>query len=278
MITRDFESKIQLTNSGNLSFFFIGTGTSFSKKYLQTNVIIIKGNDHLLIDCGTICSYVMDQIYHTNISEIFNVVVTHPHADHAGGLEELGFIGKYARKTKSNLIISNKFKKILWKDSLRGGLQYSEFGMMKFEDYFNQINPVVIQKKPFEMMQTKIGSIDVKLFRTRHVTTCHDSLKKSQYSQGIIIDEKILYPCDTQFNPEQLKFLCNKYPIELIIHDCDLRGSAKGVHATYEQLKTLPAEMKSKMYLCHYDSLAGEMDPKKDGFAGFIQAGKYYEI
>ena len=276
MKIKNFENKLELTNSGSLSLFFLGTGSAFSKKFLQTNLLVIKGNDHLLIDCGAICPFIMERLYHTNISEIKNFVITHPHSDHIGGLEEVGFVTHYVNKTKANIIINDEFKNKLWNESLAGGMQYSENGKMTFDDYFNQIKPVLAVKKPYEILQTHIGSIDVKLFRTRHVTASPNSFKNSQYSQGVIIDNRILYPCDSQFNPEQLKFICQTFPIEYIFHDCDLSGYSSGVHASYEQLKTLPVEMKEKMFLCHYGDSAAQTNPKADGFAGFAKGAIYY--
>ena len=69
-----FKSKINLTNNGNLQAFFIGTGSAFSKVNFQNNVLLIKGNDHILIDCGNICPYALST-YNTPISEIKNVLI-----------------------------------------------------------------------------------------------------------------------------------------------------------------------------------------------------------
>ena len=56
-------SVLELKNSGRLSVFFIGTGSAFSKRYFQTNVLVVKGEDHLLIDCGTLCPYALETKY-----------------------------------------------------------------------------------------------------------------------------------------------------------------------------------------------------------------------
>ena len=279
MKTRHFVSNIELTNSGNLSLFFLGTGNAFTKTAFQTNLLIIKGQDHLLVDCGTLCSYAFENMYNGRITDIKNLLLTHPHADHIGGVEELALAGKYITKRLVNLVITDEFKKCLWEESLKGGIQYSEEGVMTFDDYFNQIKPVRIQKKPFEMFETNVGSINIKLFRTRHVTTRKNSLKQSQISYGLIIDDRILFTADTQFNPEQLKFLLDKYKnIEVIFHDCDVMGYSRGVHAAYDELVTLPKEIKAKTYLSHYSEAVSTIDALVDGFAGLAKHWVYYDF
>ena len=279
MKTRHFVSNIELTNSGNLSLFFLGTGNAFTKTAFQTNLLIIKVQDHLLVDCGTLCSYAFENMYNGRITDIKNLLLTHPHADHIGGVEELALEGKYITKRLVNLVITDEFKKCLWEESLKGGIQYSEEGVMTFDDYFNQIKPVRIQKKPFEMFETNVGSINIKLFRTRHVTTRKKSLKKSQISYGLIIDDRILFTADTQFNPEQLKFLLDKYKnIEVIFHDCDVMGYSRGVHAAYDELVTLPKEIKEKTFLSHYSEAVSTIDALVDGFAGLAKHWVYYDF
>lgn len=279
MKTRHFVSNIELTNSGNLSLFFLGTGNAFTKTAFQTNLLIIKGQDHLLVDCGTLCSYAFENMYNGRITDIKNLLLTHPHADHIGGVEELALEGKYITKRLVNLVITDEFKKCLWEESLKGGIQYSEEGVMTFDDYFNQIKPVRIQKKPFEMFETNVGSINIKLFRTRHVTTRKKSLKKSQISYGLIIDDRILFTVDTQFNPEQLQFLLDKYKkIEVIFHDCDVMGYSRGVHAAYDELVTLPKEIKEKTFLSHYSEAVSTIDALVDGFAGLAKHWVYYDF
>ena len=279
MKTRPFISSIELTNQGQLSLFFIGTGNAFTKTSFQTNLLVVKGQEHLLIDCGTLCSYAFENLYNGKITDINNLLLTHPHADHIGGVEELALAGKYIVKRPVNLVITDKFKKLLWKESLCGGIQFSEEGRMTFEDYFNQIKPVKIQKKPFEMFEANVADINVKLFRTRHVTTRKNSLKESQISYGLIIDDRVLFTADTQFNRPQLEFLLDKFPkIEVIFHDCDVMGYSRGVHAAYDELVTLPKEIKEKTYLCHYSEAVNTIDALVDGFAGLAKHWVYYDF
>ena len=279
MKTRPFISKIELTNDGKLSLFFLGTGNAFAKTSFQTNLLVIKGNQHLLIDCGTLCSYAFENLYNGRIADIQNLLLTHPHADHIGGVEEVALAGKYITKRPVNLVITDKFKKLLWNESLKGGIQYSEEGKMSFDDYFTQLKPKRILKKPFEMFEINAFNMNLKLFRTRHVTTRKNSLKNSQISYGLIIDDKVLFTADTQFNPSQLQFLLDKYKnIEVIFHDCDIKGFSRGVHAAYDELVTLPAEIRAKTYLCHYSESVNTIDALVDGFAGLAKHWVYYDF
>ena len=149
----DNNSVLELKNNGRLSVFFIGTGSAFSKRYFQTNVLVVKGDDHLLIDCGTLCPYALEKNYNLDLKQIDNLLLTHPHADHIGGVEELALVDRYVKKQKCNLVITDDFKNLLWNESLKGGLKVNEEGPLTFDDYFNQIKPQEIMDAPFEMFE-----------------------------------------------------------------------------------------------------------------------------
>lgn len=268
---------IELNNEGNLSLFFIGTGSAFSKRFYQNNLLVVKGKNHILVDCGTLFSYAFEKEFDSKITDIQNVLITHSHADHIGGLEELALLGRYVTKQKLNLIITNQYKNKLWKRSLFGGLCYSEEGKMGFCDYFNQLKPKLIKRKPFYLYELNVGSINVKLFRTRHVTNLKKNNRNSLLSYGVLFDNSVLFTSDTQFNFEQIEWFTNNYDIKAIFHDCDVSGFAEGVHASYEQLKTLPENIKSRIYLCHYNSAIEGIDSIADGFAGIATAGLWYK-
>ncbi len=279
MEIKPFKKAIHLKNKGELEFFFLGTGSAFSKKYLQTNLLIIKGDDHLLVDCGTMCPYAF-YTHNTKLAQIDNLLITHSHADHIGGIEEIALIAKYFSQKKVNVIITDEYKKFLWNQSLKGGMSFGELAdgqSLDFDSYFNQIQPTPIPKAFRPMYKVELGDIDIKMFRTKHIPNSKGDWNKSFFSVGILVDEKVLFSGDTRFDRELIDSMLEKYPtIETIFHDCQFFSG--GVHSFYGDLKTLPAEIKEKMYLCHYGDAAEKYDPIKDGFAGFTQAGQYYNF
>ena len=52
-ICRNGESLPLSTADGALRIVFIGTGPAFAKRRRQSNMLVIQGNHHVLIDCGT---------------------------------------------------------------------------------------------------------------------------------------------------------------------------------------------------------------------------------
>ena len=112
--------RVKLTTKGELSLYFIGTGSAFAKTLNQNNLIIAKGDDHLLIDCGTKCSQALHNVG-MPLPSIRNYLITHSHADHIGGLEEAQLLGRYVTQQKPTMIINTAYEKILWEQSLKGG-------------------------------------------------------------------------------------------------------------------------------------------------------------
>ncbi len=272
------EKPISLTNSGNLELFFVGVGSAFTKRNYQTNLLIIKGEDHLLVDCGTKCPQAFFELG-VPITDIRNLLITHSHADHIGGLEEVILLGRYVTQKKPTIVINETYQHILWDMSLRGGAAYNEEDagdILGFHDFFNVIHPLWLPNYPRETFYTDINSINIKMMRTKHIPDSSWDWQSSFWSCGLIIDDRIMFTSDTRYDPKLVLSFDEMFDLEAIFHDCQFFTG--GVHASLEELKQLPPEIKQKMYLTHYGDNWEDFTDKvaEYGFAGLAQQHMHY--
>lgn len=271
---------LALKNGGNLSLFPIGAGSAFTKKLYQNNVLLIKGDSHILVDCGTRTPeafYVLGNA----ITNIENLLITHSHADHIGGLEEVMLMGRYVIKKKPNIIITPEYQKMLWENSLRGGAAYNERNsgsLLQFEDFFNVHRPKPVMGLGRDAWQIEYHGFKITLIRTMHYPDSAKTWKESAYSVGLIIDDRIFFTGDTRFDPDLIESVVQKYPIEWIFHDVQFFPG--GVHTPFNDLLTLPEEYRKVMYLMHYPDTFQEKEQlvHDSGFAGFVYQHHYYDF
>lgn len=274
------ESKLELKNDGKLSLFFTGTGSAFTKKLYQNNLLIVKGDDHLMIDCGTRTPEAFTELG-LHITDIENYLITHSHADHVGGLEEVLLVNRYFAQKKVHFQLTKKYEKTLWNETLSGGVAYNEWlkgKPLKFRDVAEVTHPEKVSGFSREVFHTRQGSIDIHMFRTKHIPGNAKSWKDSAFSVGLVIDGKVLFTGDTQYDPEIIIELNKAFQLEAIFHDCQFFTG--GVHSSLDELKQLPGDIKAKTYLMHYgDGFEDKRQEAKDaGFAGFTLPWAYYNF
>jgi ribonuclease BN (tRNA processing enzyme) len=270
--------KLSFSRRDDLRLFFVGTGSAFSKVLNQTNLLILKGDDHLLVDCGTKTPQALFNLG-CPLSSIHNFFITHTHADHIGGIEEVCLTSRYMKKKKPVIYIPEYFENILWDYSLAGGCAYNERTggkFLTFGDFWDIKRPAWISGQPRETWEVNAGSINLKLFRTMHIPDSSVSWEDSFPSFGLVIDGKILFTSDTRFDPDLIRDYGSQKKIQAIFHDCQLFTG--GVHASLEELSTLPKEIKAKTFLMHYQDGWEKSVPaaEKAGFAGFTRQNSYY--
>jgi ribonuclease BN (tRNA processing enzyme) len=281
MKTKVFDKKpLALTNDGDLTFFFVGVGSAFTKQHYQTNLLIIKGEDHLLIDCGTRCPHALYELG-LNITDIDNFLITHSHADHIGGLEEASLMNRYFTRTKKNMVINEVYQHILWDMSLRGGCAYSEEkagSVLTFSDFWNVTRPNWLANFPRETLEADVGSINIKMFRTKHIPDSSNSWQNSFWSCGIIVDDRIMFTSDTRFDRELVEWYDDHFNFEIIFHDCQFFTG--GVHASLEELNSLPPAIKKKMLLTHYGDNWKQFEHrvKEYGFKDLARQWVFYQF
>jgi ribonuclease BN (tRNA processing enzyme) len=274
-ISRKPTNPVTLETKGDLSLYFVGCGSAFAKTLHQNNLLITKGNHHLLIDCGTRCSQTLHKAG-LDISQIQNYLITHSHADHIGGLEEVQLFARYVLKKKLNMVINKPYEKILWEQSLRGGSEISEKGLLTFRDLWNTQRPKKLVGYPRDTFETNVGDINIKMPRTLHFPDSATSWRQCAWSCGVIIDDRIFFTSDTQFDRELVDGYDKRFNFEVIFHDCQLFTG--GVHTSIDELCTLPKRLRKKIILMHYgDNWQNFRQQAKDaGFHSWAKEGHTY--
>lgn len=267
-----------LKNDRELELFFIGVGSAFAAKHNQTNFLIVKGGTHIMVDFGMTGPQALLQTTGLKPIDIETVLPTHSHADHTGGIECLALMNRYVgipfmKKSKIKAIIPPEYQRVLWDATLSGGLENNELDddkkNLSFTDYFDVIRPVWKTHQPREIFEIDYGGIRLEIFRTKHIPDLSSSWEDSHTSYGMMIDDRVFFSGDTRFDKDLIDIYSDA---EIMFHDVQFFPG--GVHASLEELKTLPEDIKKKMHLVHYADNWGEQDIA--GFAGWTQQGVRY--
>ncbi len=236
----------------------IGTGSAFAKKYDNNNAIIEINGFRLLVDCGITLPKALHQ-QGLSFSDLDAVLISHIHGDHVGGLEEYAFQMMFKYNRKPVLYIAESLVEPLWEQTLRGGL--TQDPLNKLKDFF-EVHPI----QPNNEFEIHPG-LTVKLLQTKHIPN------KPSYS--FIFNNSFFYSADMRFDSELLQQLVDN-GITTIYHDCQLEAPGV-VHASLDELLSLPESIQRKIWLMHY----GDAIEQYEGLTGhmrIVRQHKTYEI
>ncbi|MBD0379259.1 MBL fold metallo-hydrolase [Paenibacillus sedimenti] len=223
----------------SLQIQMLGTGSAFAKTFYNTSAMVTNEHARILIDCGFTTPKSLHKLGITP-DQIDGIVISHIHADHVGGLEEIAFRLFYQHnKKRIKLFITEPLAFILWENTLKGGMNNPEDGYISLDDYFDVI--LLEENKPTEIFR----GLTIEILPTQHI------LRKTSYS--LFINSRIFYSADIRFNEQLLIHeVVQKRNCHTILHDCQLSGTGV-IHATLEELLTLPDDVQKRIFLMHYD-------------------------
>ncbi len=290
-----------------LTLTFLGVGGAFARRNYQSNVLVEawhRDRRHqpapdatLLIDFGTTGPAALHALKErpgfeylrdggrVDYRRIQNVLITHLHADHVGGLEELALVDTYLLGRAGNrqpfrprLISSAEVLRRIWDESLRGGLGVIRGRPARLEDYFEPVPLMPSDPRGNGLPLTDRYRLE--LVPTRHVTLENGD---DWPSVGVrLLDTRagrsVFYTGDTQFQREGYDSWMRE--ADRIFHDVQLTDTLGSVHALLSELRTLPEPIRRKMLLYHYGD---DWDDAEYGFvsrefAGFAVAQQRYDL
>lgn len=290
-----------------LTLTFLGVGSAFAKRNYHSNALVeawSRGPDHqaapddlLLIDFGGLGPRALFELKdrpgfeylghdgQINYPAIRRIFVTHQHADHIGGLEELALTNAYAyseaqgnKGFKPQIISSINVLVNLWDTSLKGGLGAIQGRHALLQDYFFilALKHQDHQHDSFSLLRRYRFDI----FQTDHIQI---ERKYDWPSYGLYITDTktgqtVFYSGDTRY--DYATYSAMMQAARCCFHDVQLFDYPDPVHPLITELRTMPDEVKKKTVLYHYgdDWDCGDFDFVATEFAGFAQPQRRYVL
>jgi hydroxyacylglutathione hydrolase len=222
----------------------IGVGTAFGRRFFNTNLMFEFGSgEFLLVDCGITASRSLETIGRS-VLDVEHLFISHLHADHVGGVEELALKAKLVRGNKVDLYINRKLVDEFWQ-SIRAGIEFTQLGRLRLDDYFR----VHLHDDAF-----KLNGITFSTYPTRHI----EGMSSFDIGFG-----DLLLTGDTLFYEEYVRGRAQGF--ENVVHDCSFNNQQK-VHAYYQDLlanRNLFANLSIIHYedrIAHYESILKDAD------------------
>lgn len=252
-----------------MQLIFLGSGSAFTvgADNFQSNMLLTVGKERLLIDCGSDIRFSLHALG-MSYRDITDIYISHLHSDHVGGLEYIGFTRKYNPSCdRPRLYVSADLASEVWERTLSGGMRTLEGEIGNLDTFFDVRS---VGRGGSFVWQ----GIEFELVRVLHVNSGF-FLMPSYGLRFAIAGTKVFLTTDTQYQFERYEEYYRD--ADLIFQDGETSSRPTGIHAHYNHLRHLPADIKRKMWLYHYQP--GPLpDAAVDGFLGFVRRGQVFDF
>lgn len=256
---------------------FLGTGGAFTdfRVNYHNNLLVETAVGPVLIDCGGTAPQSLRELG-IKPWDVHSVLVTHLHGDHVGGIEQLVWERYYLGQNGPGFLEMPLIATSEVFDDVRGTLEpclrehTSRDGRLSNEGFAQIIRH--IEAFPGGGCEgtsraVEVGGVRFSLHRTPHVSDGHGEIDKPCY--GVLLEsgsECAYFTSDTTFRAD----IGERFPTaEVLFHDCTFSPRFDGtVHTHYDELLSLPAEVRRRVVLMHYTSIPDGIDVLADGFRG----------
>ena len=229
----------------------LGVGDAFTARHYTTCLALGAGDQWLLIDCPHPVRKMLREASQAaglplDLDAITGVALSHLHADHVSGLEDLVFYLRFKLGRRTPLLAHPDVTAKLWSGTLGGSMSETRevpdgpLVAQRFDDYFD-LTPLSTDHP------AAFGPFQVECRITRHLipTTAF----------RITVHGRVLgFSADTSFDSDLIDWLS---PADLIVHEVTHQPGSP-VHTPYARLAALPETLRARLRLIHYPD---EFDP-----------------
>jgi ribonuclease BN (tRNA processing enzyme) len=263
----------------------LGVGDAFTARHFFVNCLVhVDGREFFIDAPGYIGKMLATNNQHgeerIELDRYKELFITHMHADHVAGIEELSYFQMYKTQNPIKLYAPAWLLQDIW-SHLRPAMEPSvrgDGGLASFDWLFEPIpidrHPVAGQEEPWQ----DFGEFSVSYAFTRH-------LPKTLMYKFDFGNFKLGYSPDAAFDRDNLAWLDE---CDAILHDTwfgevmVLGGDIRNLHTPIADLLTMPEEFQRKTLLCHYADSAYDDDPERPtediGAYRLLQQGRRYAL
>lgn len=248
-----------------LDLLVLGVGDAFSAEHYSSSFAVRADDRWLLVDCPHPIRKMVREAARSaevelDLDHVEGVVLTHLHADHASGLEGLGFFSHFALQRRARLAIHPAVARRLWDGHLAGGMERLRDSegreeLHRLEDFF-EVTALD------ESAAVSVGPFSVECRFTRH----HVPTTALRIAAA---GRRIAFSADTEFDPGLIEWLGDA---DLVVHEVGY-----GTHTAAHQLAGLPASLRARMRLAHFPDLLDlspiGIEPLREGVLYAVSPG-----